>query len=182
MESTRGKLLVAAPSLVDPNFRQTVLLMLEHGSEGALGVVLNRPSELPVKGAIDEWAPAVSEPRVVFVGGPVSQSSVIALASVALDDVDDHWSQVVGRIGTIDLEKNPDDIGGLDEVRIFAGYAAWAPGQLEAELAENAWFVLDHAGADPFVEDPDELWWEVFARQDGELNRLRLYPRNPTDN
>ena len=182
MESTRGKLLVAAPSLADPNFRQTVLLMLEHGSEGALGVVLNRPSELPVKGAIDEWAPVVSEPSVVFVGGPVSQSSVIALASVALDDADDNWSQVVGRIGTIDLEMNPDDIGGLDEVRIFAGYAAWAPGQLEAELAEDAWFVLEHDGADPFVNDPDELWWEVFARQEGELNRLRLYPRNPADN
>ena len=147
MESTRGKLLVAAPSLVDPNFRQTVLLMLEHGSEGALGVVLNRPSELPVKGTIDEWATVVSKPSVVFVGGPVSQSSVIALASVALDDADDHWSQVVGRIGTIDLEKNP-----------------------------------NHEGADPFVEDPGELWWEVFARQDGELNRLRLYPRNPADN
>ena len=182
MESTRGKLLVAAPSLVDPNFRQTVLLLLEHGAEGALGVVLNRPSELPVKGAIDEWDAAVSEPRVVFVGGPVSQSSVIALASVALDDADDHWSQVVGRIGTIDLEKNPGDIGGLDQVRIFAGYAAWAPGQLEGELDENAWFVLDHDGADPFVEAPEELWWEVFARQDGELNRLRLFPRNPTDN
>ena len=182
MESTRGKLLVAAPSLVDPNFRQTVLLMLEHGSEGALGVVLNRPSELSVKGAIDEWAAVVSEPSVVFVGGPVSQSSVIALASVALDDVDDHWSQVVGRIGTIDLEKDPDEIGGLDQVRIFAGYAAWAPGQLEGELAENAWFVLDHDGSDPFAGDPEELWWRVFARQDGELNRLRLYPRNPTDN
>ena len=182
MDSTRGKLLVAAPSLLDSNFRQTVLLMLEHGSEGALGVVLNRPSELSVRGAIDEWAQMVSEPQVVFVGGPVSQSSVIALASAALDDADDHWSQVVGRIGTIDLEKNPGDIGGLDEVRIFAGYAAWAPGQLEGELAEDAWFVLDHDGTDPFVGDPDELWWEVFARQEGELNRLRFYPRNPTDN
>ena len=182
MDSTRGKLLVAAPTLVDPNFRQTVLLMLEHGNEGALGVVLNRPSELPVRGAIDEWADAVSEPPVVFVGGPVSQSSVIALASVALDDVDDNWSQVVGRIGTVDLEKSPHEIGGLDEVRIFAGYAAWAPGQLEAELAENAWFVLDHTGGDPFVDDPDELWWQVFARQSGELGRLRFYPRNPSDN
>ena len=182
MESTHGKLLVAAPSLRDPNFRLTVLLMLEHGAEGALGVVLNRPSELLVKGVDDEWDTAVSEPRVVFVGGPVSQSSLIALASVALDDVDDNWSQVVGRIGSIDLEKNPSDIGGLDQVRIFAGYAAWAPGQLEGELEENSWFVLDHHGSDPFVEDPEELWWEVLARQDGDLNRLRLYPRNPADN
>ena len=182
MDSTRGKLLVATPSLLDPNFRLTVLLMLEHGTEGALGLVLNRPSELPVRGAIDEWATAVSEPGVVFVGGPVSQSSVIALASVALDEADDNWAQVVGRVGTVDLEKNPGDIGGLDEVRIFAGYAAWAPGQLEAELADNAWFVLEHSGADPFVDEPDELWWEVMARQSSDLSRLRHYPRNPTDN
>lgn len=182
MDSTRGKLLVAAPTMVDPNFRQTVLLMLEHGGEGALGLVLNRPSELPVRGAIDEWANVVSEPRMVFVGGPVSQSSVIALSSVVLDDADDNWSQVVGRIGTVDLEQNPDEIDGLDEVRVFAGYAAWAPGQLESELAENAWFVLDHAGSDPFTDQPEELWWQVFARQSGELSRLRLYPRNPADN
>ena len=182
MDSTRGKLLVATPTLVDPNFRLTVMLMLEHGTEGALGLVLNRPSELPVRGAIDEWATATSEPRVVFVGGPVSQSSVIALASVALDDADEHWSQVIGRLGTIDLEKQPGDIGGLDQVRIFAGYAAWAPGQLEAELAENAWFVLEHDASDPFSADPDELWWDVMARQSGELNQLRHYPHNPSDN
>jgi len=173
---------VAAPSLSDPNFRQTVLMMLEHSSDGALGVVLNRPSELTVSSAIGDWATAVSKPRVVFVGGPVSQSSVIALASVALDDADENWSQVMGRIGTVDLERDPGEIGGLDEVRIFAGYAAWTPGQLEAELADDAWFVLDLDWSDPFSEDPQELWWQVFARQDGELNRLRLYPRNPTDN
>lgn len=182
MESTRAKLLVAAPSLADPNFRQTVLMMLEHGSEGALGLVLNRPSELTVSSAIDDWGDAVSKPRVVFVGGPVSQSSVIALASVVIDDADDSWSRVVGRIGTVDLERRPEDVGGLDEVRIFAGYAAWAPGQLEAELAEDAWFVLDFDGSDPFSEDPNELWWQVFARQQGDLSRLRLYPRNPSDN
>ncbi|MCY4664983.1 MAG: YqgE/AlgH family protein [Acidimicrobiaceae bacterium] len=173
---------MATPSLSDPNFRQTVLLMLEHSEEGALGVVLNRPSELTVSSAIEDWAAAVSRPRVVFVGGPVSQSSVIALASVALDDVDESWSQVIGRIGTVDLECDPDEVGGLDQVRIFAGYAAWAPGQLEAELAEDAWFVLELEGSDPFSEDPNELWWQVFARQQGDLRRLRLFPRNPADN
>lgn len=182
MDSTRGKLLVATPSLVDPNFRQTVLLMLEHNAEGALGLVLNRPSELPVKGVIDEWAAAVSTPPVVFVGGPVSQSSVIALATVALDDADDNWSPVAGRLGTVDLDRNPSEIGGLDEVRIFAGYAAWAPGQLEAELNEDAWFVFDHSGRDPFAKEPGELWWQVFERQSGDISRLRLYPRNPSDN
>lgn len=182
MDTTRGRLLVAAPSLSDPNFRQSVLFVLEHNSEGALGVVLNRPSELAVASAIEDWGRAVSKPRVVFVGGPVSQSSVIALASVALDDVDETWAQVIGRVGTVDLERKPAEVGGLDEVRIFAGYAAWAPGQLEAELAEDAWFVLDFHPSDPFSNDPNELWWQVFDRQESELRRLRFYPRNPSDN
>ncbi len=182
MALTRGRLLVASPSLSDPNFCQSVLLMLEHTSEGALGVILNRPSELAVGSVIDDWADAVSTPRVMFVGGPVSPSSLIALASVALDEADEHWSQIMGRIGTVDLEQSPADVGGLDEVRLFAGYAAWAPGQLEAELADEAWFVLDFEGADPFSGDPQELWWQVFARQRGDLRRLRFYPRNSSDN
>ncbi len=182
MESVRGRLLVATPTLLDPNFRQTVLLMLEHHAEGALGVVLNRPSQLTVRNTIDEWAGAVSRPQVIFVGGPVSPSSVIALASVALDDADQHWSQVIGRIGTVDLERKPGDVAGLDETRIFAGYAAWAPGQLEAELDQDSWFVLDHAGTDPFAPDPDQLWAAVLGRQTGPIRRLRLYPRNPSDN
>ena len=107
MESVRGRLLVATPALLDPNFRQTVLLMLEHHEEGALGVVLNRPSQLTVRDTIKEWAGAVARPPVIFVGGPVSPSSVIALASVALDDAGQHWSQVIGRIGTVDLERKP---------------------------------------------------------------------------
>lgn len=181
-DSLRGRLLVASPSLLDPNFRLTVLLMLEHTEEGSLGVVLNRPSELAVAGTIDEWAKSVTQPEVLFVGGPVSPSSVIAVASVAPDDVDIGWSPIIGRIGTIDLESSPADIGGLDEVRIFAGYAAWAPGQLEAELSEDSWFVLDLLGSDPFVNNPDDLWWDVLARQPGELSRLWLYPRNPADN
>ncbi len=183
MELTSGKLLVASPSLSESNFCQTVLLVLEHtDEEGALGIILNRPSELAVSSVIKDWASAVCKPKVVFAGGPVSTSSLIALASVALDDVDENWSQIMGRIGTVDLEQNPSDIGGLDEVRIFAGFSAWAPGQLEAELADEAWFVLELEASDPFSSDPEELWWQIFARQQGDLRRLRFYPRNPADN
>ena len=152
--SAQGKLVIATPAMLDPNFHQTVMLMLEHSDEGALAIVLNRPSELPVHGVIDDWAPAVSDPAVVFHGGPVSPSSVIALASVALDDADDSWQPLVGRVGTVDLEVPPDKVGGLVDVRIFAGYAGWAPGQLEAELAEESWFIVDHDGSDPFRPDP----------------------------
>ncbi len=180
--TTRGRYLVATPALNDPNFELTVLFMLEHSEEGALGVVLNRPSELPVAGTIDEWSDLTAEPKVVFVGGPVSPSSVIALATVQLDDAGPHWNQVVGRLGTVDLEVPPSEVPGVEQVRMFAGYASWAPGQLEAELVDDAWFVIDAELQDVHTDDPAELWWTVLDRQPGELGRLRHYPREPWHN
>ena len=181
-ESTRGRLLVAAPVLLDPNFDKTVVFMLEHGDEGALGVVLNRPSELPVSGTIDDWAPVAADPPVLFVGGPVSSSSVIAMATVALDDVGEGWNEIVGRLGTVDLESTPAAVGGIDQVRLFAGFASWAPGQLEAELVDEAWFVLEAEEGDVHTADPDDLWWTVVGRQPGEIARLRHYPRDASHN
>jgi putative transcriptional regulator len=181
-ESLRGRLLVAAPTLLDPNFDRTVIFLLEHSDEGALGVVVNRPSELPVRGTIDDWAHLAADPAVVFVGGPVASNAVIAVAEANRDELDDQWTPLVGALGTVDLESSPDLIPGIDRVRVFAGYAGWAPHQLEAEIDENAWFVVDLEPGDLFCASPEELWWDVLARQHGELSRLRHYPRNPSDN
>lgn len=183
MTSHRGRLLVAAPSLVDPNFRQTVVLVLEHADEGALGLVLNRPSELPAASVAGEWAAMVAPPARVFVGGPVETSALIALGAVAEGaGLTEHWTPVVGRIGSVDLDATPADIPALEAVRVFAGYAGWAPGQLEAEIAEGAWFVLDAEHLDAFRPDAAELWWEVLGRQTGPLSRLRHHPREAWHN
>jgi putative transcriptional regulator len=181
-ESTRGRLLVATPTLLDPNFSRSVVFMLEHNDEGAIGVILNRPSELPVASTIEPWAGRTVPPSVVFLGGPVSPSSVIALASVNLDDAGDNWHPVLGRIGTVDLDVDPSEVPGLDEVRMFAGYAGWSAGQLEAELVDDGWFVLDALLTDVHTDDPFELWWEVLGRQPGPLGRLAHYPLDPRDN
>lgn len=181
-ESTRGQLLVATPGLLDPNFVRTVVFMLEHNEEGAIGVILNRPSELPVATTIEPWAGRTVPPGVIFLGGPVSPSSVIALASVSLDDAGANWNPILGRIGTVDLDVDPSEVPGLDEVRMFAGYAGWTGGQLEAELHDDGWFVLDAELTDVHTDDPGELWWEVLGRQSGALARLAHYPRDPRDN
>jgi putative transcriptional regulator len=181
-DSTRGRLLVATPALTDPNFERTVIFMLEHNDEGALGVVLNRPSELPVATTIEHWAGRTVPPSVIFLGGPVSPSSVIAIASVHLDDAGENWNPVIGRIGTVDLDVGPDEVPGLDEVRMYAGYAGWTSGQLESELFEEGWFVLEAELPDIHTDDPYELWWEVLSRQPGALGRLAHYPRDPRDN
>ena len=102
-ESVRGRLLVATPTLEDPNFFRSVVLVLEHGEDGALGVVLNRPSETAVGETLPGWNPLASNPGVVFVGGPVSPDAAIGVARAGSADQTEGWSPLFGHLGTVDL-------------------------------------------------------------------------------
>jgi putative transcriptional regulator len=183
--SLRGRLLVATPPLVDPNFDRTVVLMLEHSDEGALGIVLNRPSETALEDVLPEWRPFASSPTVVFGGGPVSPDAVIALASAPAGRVagSDGWTPILDDIGTVDLGHDPLDVGvPLDELRVFVGYAGWAAGQLETELADHAWFVVPMHRSDPFAATPEQLWRDVLRRQRGRVAMFANYPEDPIAN
>jgi putative transcriptional regulator len=182
LDSLRGRLLVASPALIDPNFDRAVIFVLEHNDEGALGVVLNRPSELPVRGMLDTWAHLAAEPALMFVGGPVAANAVIAVAQADLSGVDEQWTSLTDDLGTVDLESPPELSPWVRRVRMFAGYAGWGPGQLDAEVDDQGWYPLDLEPGDPFTANPGELWWEVLARQGGELGRLRNYPHDLSDN
>lgn len=165
-DALRGRLIVATPDLADPNFSSTVVLLLEHGPDGALGVVLNRPSDLEVREAFADWCPLVSSPPVVFVGGPVQPNAVIALArgGAGLDE----WEPVVGDVGVVNLGLDVEEaVGRLGALRIFAGYAGWGAGQLEAELASGSWFTVDAEPDDAFSDAPERLWRAVLTRQGG---------------
>jgi putative transcriptional regulator len=178
-----GKLLIAEPMLGDPNFERSVVLMIEHTEDGALGVVLNRPTHLEVAAVLDEWAGLAAEPPVLFVGGPVEQNGVIALGRRASGTDTDGWGQVIGDLGTVDLHREPDEIAaGLAGVRFFAGYSGWGPGQLESELADDAWLVVDAAVDDVFAPDADAMWREVLRRQGGKLAMLANFPPHPSMN
>ena len=178
----RGRLLVAAPPLVDPNFDRTVVLMLEHGDEGALGIVLNRPSPTELDDVLPEWRPLASDPTVVFTGGPVSTDALIALARADTSRIDG-GVQVLADLGTIDLARDPLDLGApLDALRVFVGYAGWSPGQLEAEIVAGGWFVVDMERADPFVATPERLWRDVLRRQRGRISVFANYPDDVTTN
>jgi putative transcriptional regulator len=181
-----GRLLVASPRLGDPNFERSVVLLLDHGPDGALGVVLNRPTGLPVDEILDVWRDQAlaAPPGVVFRGGPVSPDAVIGLARTEVVDVDDSlWRLVLDGVGTVDLAVAPDEqpvpvVG----VRMFAGYSGWSPDQLEDELAEGAWIVLDAVVADVFTPEADALWHDVLQRQGGKLALLAAYPPHPSVN
>ena len=182
MDSTRHKLLVSIPTLPDPNFFRSVVFMIEHTEEGALGVVLNQPTETRVDAALeaplDAWAPLAAPPAVVFVGGPVQQhDALIGFARVAQVDVTDEWQPILGRIGTVDLGRDPHDArADLEAVRIFAGYSGWGPSQLEGELEAGGWHVLDALPDDLLTSDPANLWRTVLRRQGGDLAVSANYP------
>ena len=189
----KGRLLVATPSLADPNFERTVILVLEHGEEGALGVVLNRPSDLDLAEPLPEWAAAAAHPSVVFIGGPVAPSAAVCLARLGPHGVTEGWQQLLGpsgpgsgvggSVGTLDLDADPDEaISRLDEIRVFDGYAGWGPGQLEGEIADGGWFVVDAEAADPLSPSPENLWAAVLRRQPGTLALFAAYPADPTMN
>jgi putative transcriptional regulator len=180
----RGRLLVALPPLVDENFDRTVVLMLEHTDGGALGVVLNRPGDRGVPSVLEPWQPYTSPPAVIFEGGPVETQSVIGLALAdAGDDEGDKWAPAFDGIGTIDLTIEPSDLGPpVRALRLFAGYAGWAPDQLEQELAAGAWVVADFRLDDAFGPEPASLWRSVLRRQGGQVAWMANYPDEPSTN
>jgi putative transcriptional regulator len=180
VQSLRGHLLVAGPSLVDPNFRRAVVLVGEHGEQGAMGVVLNRPSGATIGEAVPELAPLVSDAEVVHVGGPVQPSAIVVLAD--FEEPERAGTIVLESVGFLPSEVEPDDLGELRRARVFAGYAGWGPGQLDDELAEGSWIVEPALPEDIFTESPDELWSDVLRRKGGPFSVLALMPPDPSLN
>ena len=180
VQSLKGHLLVAGPGLHDPNFRRTVILVGEHGDEGALGVVLNRMSDSRVDDALPELAGLVDGAEPVHVGGPVQPSAIVVLAE--FEEPERAGTLVLDDIGFLPSEIDPDALGELRRARVFAGYAGWGPGQLDGELREGSWIVEPAAADDVFTSDPEELWSDVLRRKGGPFGVLALMPPDPSLN
>jgi putative transcriptional regulator len=178
LEPLGGRLLVATPLLGDPHFSRTVVYLLEHDGGGTVGVILNRPSHTPVGQVLPSWQDAVSGPGVVFNGGPVQPDGALCLGQLAGDGPG--VRPVVDGVGTVDLDGDVTVITGLTRrLRVFAGHAGWAPDQLDAEIAEGAWWVVPGTPGDLFSGDPRPLWTRVLRRQPPPLNLLSTYPSDP---
>ena len=183
VDLVKGKLLVATPELEDPNFFRAVVLVLDHTDEGALGVVLNRPTAAALADPLPEWAPLAPEPAVVFVGGPVQPEAAIGIGRRSGSGEPDGFAALFGELGTVDLERSPAAVAPpIDRVRVFAGYSGWGPGQLEGELAADGWFVVEVDRADPWSDAPTEMWRSVLRRQRGQLRVFADFPMDPQAN
>ncbi|POM25170.1 hypothetical protein BTM25_38130 [Actinomadura rubteroloni] len=183
-----GLLLVATPQLEDPNFKRTVVLVVEHDADGGtLGVVLNRPTEVPVDRILPPWAELVTGPPFVFQGGPVALDNALALARLPGDGEPLGWRGLdaaeVARVGLVDLDAPPSLLAAeLLQLRVFAGYAGWSAGQLRKEVEEGAWYLVPAESGDVFAGDPSRLWQEVLRRQGGDLAFVSTFPDDPTLN
>ncbi len=175
----KGCLVVASPTLEDPNFHRSVVLLLAADEDGALGVVLNRPSDTLIDEIVPTWADLAASPPVLFVGGPVQPNAAICVGKCpAAPDADsDGYSPLTEDLGTVDLHREPEEIGvGLEGLRVFTGYSGWGPGQLEAEVEAGAWFVLERRSEDVLSAQPEALWERVLRRQGGWLAVLARHP------
>lgn len=181
LATLQGRLLVAAPALIDPNFFRTVVLVCRHDDDGALGVVLNRPSETAVSLFLPAWEQHLTSPDVVFVGGPVQPETAVAIARLRSPAPAEGWMAIDDQLGLLDLARPAEDVelGGL---RVFSGYAGWSGGQLEGEIAAHDWFVVARADEDPLTAHPEELWRRVLRRQPGPLAFLATFPLDPSLN
>lgn len=182
----KGRLLVATPPLEDPNFDRTVVHMIDHGDDGAVGVVINRPTQVLPTDPIDRWSDLMVPPAVLFDGGPVERSALIGLGQVdgaadADPDTDgDHdmpWTMVSEALASVDLSLDPAVVAHrVQRLRVFRGYSGWSPGQLEAEIEAGAWIVLPASLDDVFSTSPRDLWRAVLRRQGGRLAWLADAP------
>ncbi len=177
-----GRLLVAGPRLMDPNFFRTVVLVCTHGRDGALGLILNRPTDVPVGDHLPGWVEQLARPEVVFIGGPVQSETAVGLGRRASREPEG-WSAVDDRVGLVDLAGAPGTVAGdLECLRVFSGYTGWGPDQLEAELETGDWVVASSLPDDGFGENPEGLWRQVLRREGGRTAIYAEFPLDPSAN
>jgi putative transcriptional regulator len=179
--SLRGKLLVASPALVDPNFARTVVLITEHNDEGAMGIVLNRPSETLVEDVVPQLAAVTGEGAPVYVGGPVQPSALVVLAEFS--NLDAAAWIVVADVGFASADVELGELASaVRRARVYAGYSGWGAGQLEGEMEVDSWIVEPPLPAELFPDDPGTMWSDVLARKGGQYALIARMPPDPSVN
>ncbi len=184
IHNATGKLLVASPRTGGTVFRRSVVLVLQHDEDGAQGVVLNHPLNAPVSAVLPPWQEFVTDPPNVFQGGPVALDSALGLVTVPGDRPEPEGVRLLfGGLGLVDLDVAPLAVmPGVAGLRIFAGYSGWSDGQLEQEIRDGGWYVVEAEARDAFSPEPRTLWSSVLRRQRGNLAFVASLPEDPTMN
>lgn len=181
-----GMLLVAAPGMMSGDFTRSVIMLIEHSPQLTFGVNLTARSELAVFNVMPDWLPAVAKPQALYIGGPINQQSVAGLGvtrpGVNIDE-HPHMHRLAPRLVHVDMRSEPEDVVELVEgIRLFAGYAEWAPGQLEEEIEFGDWFVTPALPSDVIAPGRVDLWGDVMRRQQMPLPLFSTFPADIGDN
>ena len=177
----KGSLLIAMPMLHDPNFRQTVILVCEHGEEGSLGLVLNRPTEVEVSTLLAD-IPELPGAKQVYAGGPVAKDGMLILCRSPYAPFGHPILQDVFLARDLDVLKDPEVLGPGSRTRCYLGYAGWTQGQLEAELKTGAWRLIPGDPSLVFEADSASVWQEMMRRMGEEWAIYATMPPDPTLN
>lgn len=181
-----GMLLVAAPGMMSGDFTRSVIMLIEHSIQGTFGVNLTARSELAVFNVMPDWLPAVAKPQALYIGGPLNQQSVAALGvTKAGINIDEHpqLSRLAPRLVHVDMRSQPEEVVDLVEgIRLFAGYAEWAPGQLEEEIEFGDWYVTPALPSDVIAPGRVDLWGDVMRRQQMPLPLFSTFPADVSEN
>jgi putative transcriptional regulator len=180
-EIVKGQLLIAMPMLIDPNFRQTIVLLCEHGPDGSLGLVINRPTDVEVSTLVQDF-PDLYNTDKVYAGGPVGRNTMLVLCHGNEPSEERGILEDVFLAKNLEMLKYPGHLGPEGRIRCYIGYAGWAPGQLEAEINAGAWHLM-HGDSDLiFDANPATLWPEMMARIGGECAIYATMPPDPSLN
>ena len=185
-EPAPGMLMLAAPGMLSSEFARTVVLIIEHNLEHTLGVVLNRRSEVAVANVLPEWLDYVAKPQALYLGGPLGPQAAIGVGVTTSGTViEDHleFTRLANRLVHVDLRTDPTMLDGLLEgVRIFAGYAEWAPGQLDDEIERGDWYVAPALPSDVIAPAGTALYSDIMRRQPMPLPLFSTFPADIDDN
>lgn len=177
----KGEFLVAMPTLLDPNFRRTVVLLCEHGPEGSMGIVLNRPTEVEVSTLVDEF-PILTETGIVYSGGPVAKNAMLILCRGEDADMGHVITEGIFLAKDLEIFKNQQEFLPHWDPRCYLGYAGWAPGQLDNEMKSGSWILASANSGLIFETNPMLLWQEMMRSKGGELSFYASMPADPTLN
>lgn len=164
---TKGAFLVASPSLLDPNFRHTVVLICEHNHEqGTLGIIVNRPTDVLLAEALPQISVLKATSYQVFWGGPVQQHSILMLFRLTKppEEPKEVMNGVYLGAGPETLSQVITKPNPTETFRAYAGYAGWAPGQLEYEMSAGSWGIVSADSASIFDKDPGSLWVDMVEK------------------
>jgi len=175
--TAEGRFLVATPVIATPPFARSVVLMLEHDDTGAVGLILNAETAIPVADHLPELADLVSDPPTVFIGGPVGSDTAIILGRSGTADF--LRPSPLGNVGILDVDGLPPD---LEDLRVYAGYAGWTPWQLDAEIEDGSWWVVPTDRSLIFAADTTNMWERVVSTAPGTIPFHRTFPTDLSAN